>query len=57
MTKVCIYDIVMEDGTRSVQDVVLSMNEDFNWVDVFEELDKIFADSVESYSYKEVVCE
>lgn len=54
MTKVRVYDIVMEDGTHSLQEITLAMKEDYDWTDVFQELDKVFMNSVESYSYKEI---
>lgn len=54
MKNLRIYDIVLEDGTHTLKDVVLSMNEEYDWTDVFNELDKILSDSVSSYSYEEV---
>jgi hypothetical protein len=54
MANLRVYDIVMEDGTSSLSDIVLSMQADFDWVDVFNELEKILVEPVQSYSYEEI---
>ena len=54
MANLRVYDIVMEDGKKSLSDIVLSMQSDYDWVDVFDELEKILVEPVESYSYEVV---
>lgn len=54
MKNLRIYDIVMEDGTHTLNDIILTMQEEYDWTDVFNELEKILTDSVASYSYKEI---
>ena len=56
MANLRVYDIVMEDGSKTLHDITLAMQSDYDWVDVFNELEKILTDSVESYSY-EVISE
>ena len=54
MKNLRIYDIVTEDG-KSLADIqALLMPEDFDWVDVFNELEKIISEPIESYSYEVV---
>jgi hypothetical protein len=54
MPNLRVYDIVMEDGKKSLSDIILSMQSDYDWVDVFNELEKILVEPVESYSYEVV---
>jgi len=56
MANLRVYDIVMEDGSNTLHNITLAMQNDYDWVDVFNELEKILTDPVESYSY-EVISE
>jgi len=53
MKNLRIYDIVTEDG-RTLADIQLSMQEDFDWADVFDKLYDFTTENVESYSYQEI---
>jgi hypothetical protein len=53
MKNLRIYDIVTEDG-KTLSDIQLSMQEEFDWVDVFNKLYDLTSENVESYSYEEV---
>jgi hypothetical protein len=53
MKNLRIYDIVTEDG-RTLADIQLSMQEDFDWADVFDKLYDFTTENVESYSYEEI---
>jgi hypothetical protein len=53
MKNLRIYDILTEDG-KSLADIQLSVQEDFDWVDVFDKLYDLTSESVESYSYEEI---
>ena len=53
MKNLRIYDILTEDG-KTLSDVQLSVQEDFDWADVFDKLYDLTSESVESYSYKEI---
>ena len=46
-----VYDILTEEG-KTLGEIVLSMPTDFEWVDVFNELEKIVAEPLKSYSYE-----
>jgi hypothetical protein len=52
MKNLRIYDIVTEDG-KTLADIQLSVQEDFDWVDVFDKLYDMTSENVESYSYEE----
>lgn len=54
MVNLRVYNIVMENGEQSLTDIILSMQSDYDWVDVFNELEKILVEPVESYSYEVV---
>jgi hypothetical protein len=51
MKNLRIYDILTEDG-KTLADVQLSMQEDFDWADVFDKLYDFTTENVESYSYE-----
>lgn len=53
MKNLRIYDIVTEDG-KTLADIQLSMQEDFDWADVFDKLYDFTAENIQSYSYKEI---
>jgi hypothetical protein len=53
MKNLRIYNIVTEDG-KTLADIQLSMEEDFDWADVFDKLYDFTTENVESYSYEEV---
>ena len=53
MKNLRIYDIVTEDG-KTLADIQLSMQEDFDWVDVFDKLYNFTTENVQSYSYEEI---
>lgn len=52
MKNLRIYDIVTEDG-KTLADIQLSVQEDFDWVEVFDKLYDMTSENVESYSYEE----
>jgi hypothetical protein len=54
MKKLRIYDIVMENGEKSFNDIVLEMTDDFDWTDVFFHIEKNLTYPVDSYSYEEI---
>lgn len=54
MKRLRIYDIVMESGEKSVSDIVLEMQDDFNWTDVFFALEQNLTLPVDTYSYEEI---
>jgi hypothetical protein len=54
MKNLRIYDILTEDG-KSLAEITLSMQEDFDWADVFDKLYDMTTENVESYSYEEIV--
>lgn len=51
MTNLRIYDILTEDG-KTLADIQLSMQPDFEWSDVFDRLYDFTTESVQSYSYE-----
>lgn len=53
MKNLRIYDILTEDG-KTLADIQLSVQEDFDWVDIFDKLYDLTSESVESYSYEEI---
>ena len=53
MKNLRIYDILTEDG-KTLAEITLSMQEGFDWADVFDKLYDLTSESVESYSYKEI---
>jgi hypothetical protein len=53
MKNLRIYDILTEDG-KTLADITLSMQEDFDWADVFDKLYDFTTESVQSYSYEEI---
>jgi hypothetical protein len=53
MKNLRIYDIVTEDG-QTLADIQLSMQEDFDWADVFDKLYDFTTENVQSYSYQEI---
>ncbi len=55
MKKIRVYNIVMESGEKHLSDIILEMGMDFTWTDVFDEMEKILAENVDSYSYEEII--
>lgn len=53
MKNLRIYDILTEDG-KTLADIQLSVQEDFDWVDIFDKLYDLTSENVESYSYEEI---
>jgi hypothetical protein len=53
MKNLRIYDILTEDG-KTLAEITLSMQEDFDWADVFDKLYDFTTENIESYSYKEI---
>lgn len=53
MKNLRIYDIVTEDG-KTLAEIQLSMQEDFDWSDVFDKLYDFTTENIQSYSYEEV---
>ena len=53
MKNLRIYDIVTEDG-KTLADIQLSIQEDFDWADVFDKLYDFTTENVQSYSYEEI---
>ena len=53
MKNLRIYDIVTEDG-KTLADIQLSMQEGFDWVDVFDKLYDFTTENIQSYSYEEI---
>jgi hypothetical protein len=53
MKNLRIYDILTEDG-KTLAEITLSMQEDFEWSDVFDKLYDFTTESVQSYSYEEI---
>jgi hypothetical protein len=56
MKNLRIYDIVTEDG-KTLADIQLSMQEDFDWADVFDKLYDFTTENVQSYSYEEITAQ
>ena len=53
MKNLRIYDIVTEDG-KTLAEITLSMQEDFDWADVFDKLYDFTTENIQSYSYEEI---
>jgi hypothetical protein len=53
MKNVHVYDIRTEDG-ESLQDLIIPMDMGYEWMDVFEKVQGVYLDNVDSYSYTEV---
>jgi hypothetical protein len=53
MKNLRIYDILTEDG-KTLAEITLSMQEDFDWADVFDKLYDFTTENVQSYSYEEI---
>ncbi len=53
MKNLRIYDILTEDG-KTLADITLSMQEDFDWADVFDKLYDFTTENIQSYSYEEI---
>jgi hypothetical protein len=54
MKKLRIYDIVMESGEKHLNDIMVEMNENFDWTDVFSTIEQTLTFPVDSYSYEEI---
>lgn len=53
MKDIKITNIVSEDG-KSLNDIIINMNDDYSWMDVFEKVQAHYLDNVDSYSYTEI---
>jgi len=53
MKNVHVYDIRTEDGD-SLQDLIIPMDYEYNWMSVFDKVQSVYFDNVESFSYTEV---
>ena len=53
MKNLRIYDILTEDG-KTLADIQISMQEDFDWADVFDRLYDMTTEHIQSYSYQEI---
>jgi hypothetical protein len=53
MKNLRIYNILTEDG-KTLAEITLSMQEDFDWADVFDKLYDFTTENVQSYSYEEI---
>ena len=53
MKNLRIYDILTEDG-KTLAEITLSMQEDFDWADVFDKLYDFTTENIQSYSYEEI---
>jgi hypothetical protein len=53
MKNLRIYDILTEDG-KSLAEIILSIQEDFDWADVFDKLYDFTTENIQSYSYEEI---
>lgn len=53
MKNVHVYDIKTEDG-QSLMDLIIPVEIDATWMDVFEKVQGAYLDNVDSYSYTEV---
>jgi hypothetical protein len=53
MKNLRIYDILTEGG-KTLADITLSMQEDFEWSDVFDKLCDFTTENIQSYSYEEI---
>lgn len=54
MKRLRIYDIMMESGEKSLNDIILEMNDDFDWSEVFFAIEQHLTFPVDSYSYEEI---
>jgi hypothetical protein len=58
MKSLRVYDIITEEGVTLASlrnpDIIMSMQHDFEWTDVFIELEKMLGEPIESYSYEVV---
>ena len=53
MKQLRIYDMLTEDG-RNLGDIVLELNDDYNWVDIFNAVLDKMGEDIDSYSYLEI---
>ena len=53
MKNVHVYDIRTEDG-ENLQDLIIPMDMEYEWMDVFEKVQNAYLDNVDSYSYTEI---
>lgn len=52
MTTLRVYDIVNENGQSWSGDITVRVQDDFTFVDVFDEVEKACGECVDSYSYE-----
>lgn len=50
MKNIHVYNIVTEDG-ESLQDLIISMDDESTWMDIFDKVQSAYLDNVDSYSY------
>ena len=53
MKNIHIHDILSESGDKLV-DLILPMEDEYSWMDVFEKVQEAYLDNVDSYSYTEM---
>ena len=53
MKNIHIHDILSESGDKLV-DLILPMEDEYSWMDVFEKVQAAYLDNVDSYSYTEM---
>lgn len=53
MKNIHIHDILSESGDKLV-DLILPMEDEYSWMDVFEKVQAAYLDNVDSYSYTEI---
>jgi hypothetical protein len=53
MKNVHVYDIRTENG-ECLQDLIIPMDVDCTWMDIFEKVQAAYLDNVDSYSYTEI---
>ena len=52
-TRLKVSNILDCEG-KTLGDIILSMQSDYTWVDVFDEVEKAYETEIESYSYEKL---
>lgn len=55
MKRLRVYDIVMESGEKHYNDIVVEMNDDFEYTDVFFAVEQNLTNPIDTYSYEEIM--
>jgi Na+-transporting NADH:ubiquinone oxidoreductase subunit NqrC len=53
MKNIHVYNVMTEDGEK-LQDLIIPMEGEFTWMDIFNKVQGAYLDNVDSYSYTEV---